>query len=295
MNKKAILATDLSEAATVLLKCTEQYKALGIGKITLFHALGVQYMNFSGYVFLDKTKAHLEAIKKDLEADGFQVEIVIKEGLAYLELVEYGKQNSDDLLILGTQGMGFMKGILLGSTADQVIRRSKNPVLLIQCLEVEHEGDNRKTDFYCSKPNGHLLFPTDFSDNSEQAFLYLKNNLVSSASKITIIHVLESKIMEDRDEEYLHKSRVLNLERLNRMKNDLANLPNLEVEVLLKTGFAITEILKTIVEKQITLVVMGAHGRGFIMDQILGSTTRSVIEESKVNHLIVPFHHDKNE
>lgn len=39
MKEKALLATDLSEAADLLLDCTDQYKALGIDEITCFMPL----------------------------------------------------------------------------------------------------------------------------------------------------------------------------------------------------------------------------------------------------------------
>ena len=48
MIKKAIVAPDLSDASEILLSCGDQYKDPGIEQITLFHALGVEYMNFAG-------------------------------------------------------------------------------------------------------------------------------------------------------------------------------------------------------------------------------------------------------
>ncbi|MEX0998030.1 MAG: universal stress protein [Flavobacteriaceae bacterium] len=287
--KKAVLATDLSKAAEVLLQCTEQYKALGIEHITLFHALGISYMNFSGYTYLDKTKARLEEIKDQLETSGFQVEIVIKEGLPYYELVDFGKENPDHLLILASRGMGFMKGVLLGSTADQVIRRSKNPLLLIQCNEVIKDGNNLEPHFSCPISYDKVLFATDFSDWSEQAFLFLKDNLLKSSKKIIIAHILDSDKLEERNEQEIERLKQINLERLKRLKNDIPNQNGLEISIELGTGLPIKELTKLIKDNQINLVLMGAHGKGFIKDQILGSVTRGLIESSKVNHLVIPF------
>ncbi|MEX0884214.1 MAG: universal stress protein [Cyclobacteriaceae bacterium] len=291
MKKNAILATDLSNAADVLLECKKQYKALGIEKITLFHALGVQYMNFSGYTFLDQTKARLEKIKNKLEKDGFLVEIVIKEGLPYYELVDFGKENPDAILILGTRGMGFLKGVLLGSTADQVIRRSKNPILLIQCIESESNGKDEQNKFYCNHSYDKLLFATDFSDCSEQAFQFLKNNVVQSTDKIILTHILDSEKNEGRSQEEIDKLDLIHKERLLRMKNDLLSLTDSDIEIVLRSGLPIKEIVNLIKQKNVNLVLMGAHGKGFIEDRILGSTIRSVVELSKVNHLIIPFNH----
>ncbi|MEX1192140.1 MAG: universal stress protein [Brumimicrobium sp.] len=286
--KKAILATDLSKAAEVLLQCTDQYKALGIEQITLFHALGVSYMNFSGYTYLDKTKARLEEIKNQLESSGFKVDIVIKEGLPYHELVDFGKENPDHLLILASRGSGFMKGVLLGSTADQVIRRSKNPLLLIQCNDVLEDKNKSESDFSCPLSYDRVLFATDYSDWSEQAFLFLKENLLKTSKKIIIAHVIHADKIEERNEQEVEKLNQINQERLKRLKNDIPEQKGLEISTELRSGLPIKELTKLIQDNQINLVLMGTHGKGFIKDQILGSVTRGVIENSKVNHLVIP-------
>lgn len=288
MIKKAILATDLSKAAEVLLQCTEQYKALGIEHITLFHALGVSYMNFSGYVFLDHTKVRLEEIKKQLESSGFKVNIIIKEGLPYQELVEFGKENPEHLIILASRGMGFMKGILLGSTADQVIRRSKNPLLLIQCDEGINDGSKTEPDFTCQLSYDRVLLATDYSDWSERAFLFLKENLLESFKKIIIAHILDADKLEDFNEQDVQKLLKINSERLKRLKNDIPNQSGIEISTELRIGLPIEELTKLIQDNQINLVLMGTHGKGFIKDQILGSVTRGVIESNKVNFLVIP-------
>ncbi|MCA1762114.1 MAG: universal stress protein [Flavobacteriales bacterium] len=287
--KKAILATDLSKAAEVLLQCTDQYKALGIKHITIFHALGISYMNFSGYTFLDHTKARLEKVKKHLESSGFGADIVIKEGLPYHELVDFGKENPDHLIILASRGMGFMKGVLLGSTADQVIRRSKNPLLLVQCDEVMKDGDKIEPHFSCPLSYDRVLFATDYSGWSEQAFLFLKENLLKSSKKIIIAHILDADKLEERSEQEVERLNEMNTERLKRLKNDIPDQKGLEISTELRTGLPIKELTKLIQDNQINLVLMGTHGKGFIKDQILGSVTRGVIESSKVNHLVIPY------
>lgn len=288
MIKRAILATDLSKAAEVLLECTEQYKALGVEHITVFHALGVSYMNFSGYTFLDHTKVRLEEVKKQLESSGFYVDIIIKEGLPYHELVDFGKENLDHLIILASRGMGFMKGILLGSTADQVIRRSKNPLLLIRCDEEIKDSNKTEPNFSCPLSFDRVLFATDYSDWSEQAFLFLKENLLESSKKIIIAHILDAGKLEDLDEQEIQKLYKINSERLKRLKNDIPNQNGIEVSTELRSGLPIEELTKLIQDNQINLVLMGTHGKGFIKDQILGSVTRGVIESNKVNFLMVP-------
>lgn len=287
--KKAILATDLSKAAEVLLQCTNQYKALGIEHITVFHALGISYMNFSGYTFLDHTRARLEQVKKQLEQLGFNVDIVIKEGLPYYELVDFGKEKPDHLIILANRGMGFMKDVLLGSTADQVIRRSKNPLLLVKCDEVVNDKNTIEPHFTCPLSYDRLLFATDFSDWSEEAYLFLKENLLETSKKIIIAHIIHSDKVEELGEQEIEKLKHIKQERLNRLKNDIPNQNGLEISTELRIGLPINELTKIIQENEINLVLTGSHGTGFIHEHIHGSVTRGLIESSKVNHLVIPY------
>ncbi|MDZ7740848.1 MAG: universal stress protein [Bacteroidota bacterium] len=287
MIKKAILATDLSEASELLLSCNDQLKNLGIEHITLFHALGVSYMNFAGITFLDKTKAKLEKLKETFKEKGFSVDIVIKEGIAHYELVEYGKENPDSILVLGSKGEGFLKRILLGSTARETVRLSENPVLLIRMLE-EDEELSEHCKLYCRDFNRQILFPTDFSDSSEKAFQFLKTNVAKQATKIVLMHVQSAEVMKHREQAAIDEFDKIDMKRLERLRNALKEFTSAEIKLEIKHGIPSDEIIKTKREYDCTLIVMGAQGRGFISEEILGSTTQKVIERVKVDCLIVP-------
>lgn len=57
---------------------------------------------------------------------------VVKEGLAHKEIVKYAKQNKVDLLVIATLGLTGMAYLLLGSTAEKVIRWTTCPVLTVK-------------------------------------------------------------------------------------------------------------------------------------------------------------------
>lgn len=288
MIKKAILATDLSEASELLLSCSDQYKNLGIEHITLFHALGVRYMNFAGITFLDKTKSKLEQLKQVFEQKGFSVDVVIKEGIAHYELVDYGKENPDSILVLGSKGEGFLRRVLLGSTARETVRASNNPILLIRLLE-EKEELSSHCKLYCRDFNRQILFATDFSDGTEKAFQFLKTNVAKQAKKIVLMHVQSAEVMKHREQAAIDEFDKIDMKRLERMKNALVDFTKAEINLVIKHGIPSDEIIKTKKEHDCTLIVMGAQGRGFISEEIIGSTTQKVIERVKVDCLIVPM------
>lgn len=287
MIKKAILATDLSEASELLLSCSDKYKNLGIEHITLFHALGVQYMNFSGITFLDKTKSKLEQLKQLFEEKGFSVDVVIKEGIAHHELVAYGKENPDSILVLGSKGEGFLRRVFLGSTARETVRLSNNPVLLVRLLEEEEELTEHCKLYGCDS-NRQILFVTDFSDSAEKAFQFLKMNVAEQAKKIVLMHVQGAEAMKHREQEAIDEFDKTDRNRLERMKSALEEKTRAEIKLEIKHGIPSKEIINTEEEHDCTLIVMGAQGRGFISEEIIGSTTQKVIELVKVDCLIVP-------
>ena len=289
MNKKAILATDLSETADLLIDCTDQYRALGMDNIALFHALGVSYTNFAGYTFMDSTKQKLNKLKNQLEDKGFNTEIILKEGQPARELVQFAQEDPESLIIIGTKGMGFAKDVLIGSTADQVLRHGENPILVIQLLDkLEENDDPAKCEFYCHEINRNVLFATDFSEAAEEAFYHFKKQVAPQAEHILLMHVQNREVMKHREEAEIKKFNEIDESRLERLKDDLQKSSDAVIDLNITTGVPSQQIIKAISNHNASLVVMGAQGRNFISDHILGSTVRRVIEGGNINTMVIP-------
>jgi nucleotide-binding universal stress UspA family protein len=58
----------------------------------------------------------------------------ILDGRVDEKIVEYGKQNNIDLIILGVRGHGMVETLFLGSTTDRVARQASCPVLSVRPL-----------------------------------------------------------------------------------------------------------------------------------------------------------------
>jgi len=63
------------------------------------------------------------------------VEHAIVEGNPKREIVDHAAENACDLIVMGTHGRGGIDRLLLGSVAEQVVRRSDVPVLTVQVDE----------------------------------------------------------------------------------------------------------------------------------------------------------------
>jgi nucleotide-binding universal stress UspA family protein len=65
-------------------------------------------------------------------ADHGQVEAELRVGTPYKEIVEAAGENNADLIILGTRGRTGLAGMLIGSTAERVVRHAACPVLVVR-------------------------------------------------------------------------------------------------------------------------------------------------------------------
>ncbi|WP_369799618.1 universal stress protein [Methanosarcina sp. MTP4] len=76
-------------------------------------------------------------IEEKGKAAGVEVKSVILEGNPGDELVKFADKNDIDLVVMGTQGKSGVQRFLLGSVAENVVRHSKNAVLVVRGEKAE--------------------------------------------------------------------------------------------------------------------------------------------------------------
>jgi len=77
-------------------------------------------------------RENLDRLRADLSQQGIQVEAVMRRGSTSLEIVSFAKEAEIDLIIMGTHGWSGLEHILLGSTAEVVVRKAPCPVLTVR-------------------------------------------------------------------------------------------------------------------------------------------------------------------
>lgn len=92
--------------------------------------------NFSADKFIeDNKKDRLEQINKKIEeisAKHLPVEIKIKTGIPFRELIQAVKDGGVDLVVMGRKGRSNLSGILFGSTAEKMFRHCPVPLLSLR-------------------------------------------------------------------------------------------------------------------------------------------------------------------
>jgi len=60
------------------------------------------------------------------------VEVIVKEGEPFVEIIRTARKESASIIVMGTHGRTGLNHVLFGSTAERVVRKSPCPVLTVR-------------------------------------------------------------------------------------------------------------------------------------------------------------------
>jgi nucleotide-binding universal stress UspA family protein len=130
-----LFATDFSEIADNAFTYVERLAALGVRKITLAHVQDrtrLEHLEERLEEFNELDQGRLDHLEYALLDKGApQVDIEICYGAPYQEITRLVRERKVQLVVMGTQGRGFVGEFFLGSVSHNVARHSVAPVLLI--------------------------------------------------------------------------------------------------------------------------------------------------------------------
>ncbi len=141
---RIMAATDFSVCSDHALRYACEFaEAFGaeLHLVSVIEPPAVAYSEFGiGYVGLDKLsddfKLGAEAKLNTLPSPEWQAKLsVVRKavlGSAFVELVQYAKKQDIDLIVMGTHGRGAVAHMLMGSTAEKVVRKAPCPVLTVR-------------------------------------------------------------------------------------------------------------------------------------------------------------------
>jgi nucleotide-binding universal stress UspA family protein len=131
-----LFATDFSAIAENAFAQLEKLVTEGAKKITLVHIQDKTKLEQHLVSRLEEFNQHdrkrLENLKQALLKRATPIiELEILYGIPYEEITRLVRERNVQMVIMGTQGLGFVGEIFLGSVSHNVIRHSVAPVLLI--------------------------------------------------------------------------------------------------------------------------------------------------------------------
>jgi nucleotide-binding universal stress UspA family protein len=145
MYKRAIVPLDGSELAEQALPNATELARASNASILLVSVVGYPYLERKGLTSwalqqeaLDqvvreetgRAEEYLNGVRKRLVADGFDVTVEVRRGAVDQAIL--ADPEAGDVIVMTTHGRGGVARWFLGSVAEDVVRRSTVPVLLVR-------------------------------------------------------------------------------------------------------------------------------------------------------------------
>lgn len=137
-----------------------------------------------------------------------------------------------------------------------------------------------------------ILFPTDFSDVSQKAVKYIKQLKGAGAQEVIVLHVIdesEVQVLSRIPDQYPLIVSQMEKEILKEMATIESELisEGFNVKLRVNTGKPFSEIMKTTEKENVSIIVVGSHGKSNISEMLMGSVSENVIRHAKVPMLVI--------
>jgi len=231
---------------------------------------------------LKNASSQLADLKGRAERRGIVVTTRMATGIPSEEVITAARAEDSDLIVVGTRGKTGLAHVLLGSTAERVIRGAPCPVLTVRTdpSDIEQEVGTLSRPVTLER----ILVPVDFSDCSLDALEYAAVVAQQAKASLLLLHVLEPvsygldfTLGHSRTREQVREAWTKRLEELA----SSLTVTHVPVESQLRGGLPADSILDSAQTLPCDLIVMGTHGRRGISHTISGSVAEAVLRKAR--------------
>lgn len=234
----------------------------------------------------DRADFDLTRLLTEVGTDDLKVRRVLSYGLPSSLILEYADDQDIDLIVMGTHGRRGLRRFMLGSVAEEVIRRAEIPVLVVP------EGASGQRPFM------HVLAPTDFSLASRMALPIAADLADRYGARLDLLHAVEpipflgalTGVRSTYD--LLPELRTHAEAELTRIVQDGEEPAFRRSGRYLMEGKASEVIPEFVARHGVDLVVMAKHGLHGVERLVLGSVTERVLRAAPCSVLAVPMDDD---
>lgn len=194
-----------------------------------------------------------------------------------------------ELVVVGTQARRGLNRLLVGSVAEEVVRNSPIPVMTVG-PEVQENFDK-----VFAGEKMRILVPTGLTKNSERAENYALALAKRLGAEVVLFHSLYDMLHPVIQSFFGYPAIPADAgELLNELKRNALSALTKKAEAFRKKGVITTAVLDHQYQssdtaatleadkQQVSLIVMGTHGRSLLGGAFLGRTARGVLLGAKV-------------
>ena len=145
MYKKILVPLDGSEKASAAAGKAVELASIVGAEVTMFHVIPAlpPYVNRYGehlggayqqiHNELQATGEEiLQKAQDDFAKSGVKLNVKILWGNPAEEICREAKEGDFDLIVMGSRGLGEIKGFIMGSVSNRVVRHAPTPVLIVR-------------------------------------------------------------------------------------------------------------------------------------------------------------------
>ena len=143
--KRILVCTDFSENCIPARECAVEYAKAFNASLLVLHIVNSSRLGYPAFeagvpfdlqgVLLnieEEVKKAFEEVREDLSAELESVSTHSRVGVPATEITKFAEENDVDLIVMGTHGWTGFRHLILGSTASNVVRTAKCPVLTVK-------------------------------------------------------------------------------------------------------------------------------------------------------------------
>jgi nucleotide-binding universal stress UspA family protein len=217
--------------------------------------------------------------------------VELSAGIPGRALVDLALETGVDAVVLGTRGLSGFKHLLLGSTAEQVVRRARCPVLTVHPGDADVPSELRT-----------LVVPTEISEDPAPALEAVVRLFPRRAARARVLLVYSDHLpsylqplLEDIGIDRVGFEEIADSlrERLRPTAERLAQA-GFAVETIVREGEPASVITEVAVAESADLIAMETRGRSGLAHMVLGSTAERVVQHASCPVLTIHREPDTN-
>lgn len=276
--KTILCPLDLSDASRAVLAWAGMLAQTYQANLELFHAA---WSEFPPYFLpsqapqleeeVQRHRSELAAGLAKLAAETLgprlSPEIVVVEGHPIEKIIARAESRKPDLIVMGSHGRSGISRLRLGSVAENVVRASVAPALVIRA-RLGEQTPPRITRILC---------PVNFTESARTSLKAAAKIAHDFGARLLVMHAAEDKNVN------LEAAR----EKLCQwVPSDVRG--NCDLVEVIRQGNAAEQILLAAREQAADLIVLGAQPGRLFEFITLGSTTERVVRQAESAVLVVP-------
>jgi nucleotide-binding universal stress UspA family protein len=280
---------DLSETSNLALKyAAAAAKAYGAG-LTVLHAEQFELPPYFTQVRMEELMRQVKEMRHGAEeflaqrtrkilgplADELSLSFSVVEEHPVDAVLGWARRQRSDVIVMGTHGRGGASRLWLGSVAENVVRHSEVPVLVVRPRQHEFIDSSHPESAPSLKT---ILCPVNLTESARATLRIAACIADRFGARLVPLCVLEAG--DDRPLPDAEKE-------LHGWVGDTVQT-SCPLEMICRKGRAADRINAFAAETQADLVVLGAQRRGSASAWLFGGTTELVLRHAPVPVLVVP-------